>query len=146
MTQKVAIASDHAGYHLKEFLKLCGEELGVEWVDLGTNSPDTSVDYPDFGKKVADAVADGGVELGVALCGSGVGISIAVNRNPKIRGALCANATTARLARMHNDANVLCMGERLTGTEMAKDILKTFLTTKFEGGRHCGRVEKLTSL
>ncbi len=142
MTIKLAIASDHAGLTLKEYLKKNFTAVPVEWVDLGTNSGD-SVDYPDFGKKLADTVASGQAPLGVAICGSGIGISIACNRNPKIRAALCTNSTMARVTRLHNDANVLCLGERITGTEVALDILKAFLETKFEGGRHQGRVDKL---
>lgn len=144
MIKKVAIASDHAGFPLKEYLKKNFKAVPVEWVDLGTYSGD-SVDYPDFGKKIAEAVANGDVEQGVAICGSGIGISIACNRNPKVRAGLCTNSTMARLTRLHNDANILCMGERLTGTEVALDILKTFLETEFEGGRHQGRVDKLSS-
>ena len=144
MTLKLAIASDHAGFALKEFLKSNFKAQPVEWVDLGTYSAE-SVDYPDFGKKIAEAVANGDFEKGVAICGSGVGISIACNRNPKVRAALCANVTTSRLSRQHNDANILCLGERLIGTEVALDILKTFLETEFEGGRHAGRVDKLSS-
>ena len=142
MTIKLAIASDHAGFPLKEYLIKNFKAVPVEWVDLG---PDTtaSVDYPDFGKKLADAVANGDAPLGVAICGSGIGISIACNRNPKIRAALCTNSTMARVTRLHNDANVLCMGERITGTEVALDMLKAFLETEFEGGRHQGRVDKL---
>jgi ribose 5-phosphate isomerase B len=143
MTKKVAIASDHAGFPLKEYLKETFKAQLVEWVDLGTYSTDP-VDYPDFGKKVADAVANGEVEQGVAICGSGIGISIACNRNPKVRAAVCTEATMARLARRHNDANIVCMGQRLTGAEVALDILKTFLETDFEGGRHVGRVDKLS--
>jgi len=146
MTIKLAIASDHAGFALKEHLKKNFKAVPVEWVDLGTNSASDSVDYPDFGKKIADAVASGQAEKGVAICGSGIGISIACNRNPKIRAALCTDATMARLARNHNDANIICMGERLTGTEVALDMLKAFLESKFEGGeRHERRVGKLTS-
>ncbi len=144
MTKKLAIASDHAGFPLKEYLKKNFKAVPVEWVDLGTYSAD-SVDYPDYGKKIADAVASGEVEQGVAICGSGIGISIACNRNPKIRAALCTNSTMARLTRLHNNANIVCLGERLTGTEVALDILKTFLETEFEGGRHAGRVDKLGS-
>lgn len=144
MTIKLAIASDHGGFVLKEYLKKNFKAQPVEWIDLGTYSAD-SVDYPDYGRKVADAVARGDVALGVAICGSGIGISIACNRNPKIRAALCTDSTMARLTRLHNDANVLCLGERLTGTEVALDILKTFLETEFEGGRHTGRVAKLES-
>ena len=142
MTKKVAIASDHAGFPLKEYLKKNFKALPVEWVDLGTYSGD-SVDYPDYGKKIADAVANGDVEQGVAICGSGIGISIACNRNPKIRAGLCTDSTMARLTRLHNNANIVCMGERLTGTEVALDILKAFFETKFEGGRHAARVDKL---
>ena len=144
MALKVAIASDHAGYPLKEYLKKNFKAAPVEWVDFGTHSAD-SVDYPDFGKKLADAVASGQVEKGVAICGTGIGISIACNRNPKIRAALCTDSTMARLTRQHNNANVVCLGERLTGTEVALDIVKTFLETDFEGGRHQGRVDKLGS-
>lgn len=144
MTIKLAIASDHGGFVLKEYLKKNFHAVKVEWLDLGTYSAE-SVDYPDYGRKLADAVANGDAALGVAICGSGIGISIACNRNPKIRAALCTNSTMARLTRLHNDANVLCMGERLTGTEVAMDILKTFLETEFEGGRHQGRIDKLAN-
>lgn len=144
MTIKLAIASDHAGFALKEYLKKNFTAVPVEWVDLGPDST-VSVDYPDFGKKLADCVASGEAPLGVAICGSGIGISIACNRNPKIRAALCTNSTMARVTRLHNDANVLCMGERITGTEVALDMLKAFLETKFEGGRHQGRVDKLSN-
>ncbi len=142
MTFKVAIASDHAGLALKDYLIKNFSAVPVEWVDLGTNSTD-SVDYPDFGTKLAETVASGTVDKGVAICGSGIGISIACNRNPAVRAALCTDSTMARLTRLHNDANVVCMGERLTGTEVALDILKTFLETEFEGGRHQRRVDKL---
>lgn len=142
MTKKLAISSDHAGFALKEYLKKNFKAVPVEWVDLGAHSAE-SVDYPDYGKKLADAVANGDAEQGVAICGTGIGISIACNRNPKIRAALCSNSTMARLTRQHNDANVLCLGERLIGTEVALDIVKTFLETEFEGGRHQGRVDKL---
>ena len=145
MTIKVAIASDHAGFALKQQLKKSFSAVPVEWFDLGAYSAD-SVDYPDLGRKVADAVAGGDAPVGIAICGSGIGISIACNRNPQIRAALCTDSTMARLTRQHNDANVLCLGERLTGIEVALDIVKTFLETKFEGGeRHERRVAKLSS-
>lgn len=144
MTIKLAIASDHAGFPLKEYLKKNFAAQQIEWIDLGTYSED-SVDYPDFGKKIADAVANGDARMGVAICGSGIGISIACNRNSKVRAGLCTDSTMARLTRMHNDANILCLGQRITGTEVAMDILKVFLETKFEGGRHEGRVAKLGS-
>ncbi len=143
MTIKLAIASDHAGFTLKEYLIKNFNAVPVEWVDLGTNSG-ASVDYPDYGRKVADAVANGEADLGVAICGSGIGISIACNRNPNVRAALCTDSTMARLSRLHNNANIVCMGERLTGTEVALDILKAFLETEFEGGRHAARVNKLS--
>ena len=143
MTGKpIAIASDHAGYDLKTVL---AEELGTmgyEVVDLGTDGRD-SVDYPDFAKALIKAVIDGRADCGVLVCGTGIGISIAANRHPGIRAAVCHNETTARLARAHNDANVLALGARIVGIEVAKDCLKAFLTTEFAGGRHAGRVAKL---
>lgn len=142
---KVAIASDHAGFALKELLKKNFKAVPVEWIDLGTGSGE-SVDYPDYGNKVSQAVLAGEAMTGVAICGSGIGISIACNRHAGIRAALCTDATMARLARQHNDANVICMGERLTGIEVALDMLKAFFETKFEGGeRHERRISKLSS-
>lgn len=136
------MASDHAGYELKCLLVEEARTLGYEVVDLGADGPE-SVDYPDFGQALAEAVASGRVEWGVAVCGTGVGISIAVNRQAGVRAALCHNDTTARLAREHNDANVLALGARLVGVEVAKDCLRAFLTTEFAGGRHARRVAKL---
>jgi ribose 5-phosphate isomerase B len=145
MTIKLAITSDHAGFALKEFLKANFKAHPVEWVDLGTYSTE-SIDYPDFGVKLAEAVANGDFEKGVAICGTGIGISIACNRNPKVRAGVCTDSTMARLTRQHNNANILCMGERLTGQEVALDILKTFLETDFEGGeRHERRIGKLSN-
>ena len=118
------------------------EEMGYEILDLGTNGPD-SVDYPDFGKKLGEAIAAGEAGRGIVVCGTGIGISIAANRNPAVRAALCHDETSARLAREHNDANVLALGARLIGSEVARDCLKTFLQTEFGGGRHSGRVAKL---
>lgn len=114
----------------------------ITWVDLGTNSTD-SVDYPDFGKKMGDAIASGDVQSGIIICGTGIGISIAANRNPAVRCGLCTDTTMARLTREHNDANVLAVGARITGVESAMDIVDVFLNTEFEGGRHARRVEKL---
>ncbi len=141
MTIKVAIACDHGGVALKNYLKQ--QITNVEWVDLGANGTE-SVDYPDYGYKIADAVAGGQAQLGVAICGSGIGISIACNRNKAIRAALCTDTTMARLTREHNDANIVCLGARLTGDVLAKEIVETFIKTEFEGGRHVTRVEKLT--
>ena len=138
----IAIATDHAGFDMKgkivEFLKSAGYEV----LDLGTHNTDR-VDYPDYGHALAEAVASGKAGRGIALCGSGIGIGIAVNRNPKVRGALCHDFTTARLARQHNDANVLVLGARTTGIEVALECVKVFLNTSFEGGRHAERVKKL---
>ncbi len=146
MTGKsIAIASDHAGYDLKTILAEELGSLGYEVVDLGTDGRD-SVDYPDFAKALIKAVNEDRADLGVLVCGTGIGISIAANRHPGIRAALCHNETTARLARAHNDANVLALGARIVGIEVAKDCLKAFLTTEFAGGRHAGRVAKLADI
>jgi ribose 5-phosphate isomerase B len=139
----IAVASDHAGFDLKEILKRDLQEAGHDVLDLGTNSTQ-SVDYPDFGTAMADAVASGQAEKGVLVCGTGIGISMAANRNPKVRAALVHDVTSARLSRQHNDANVVAFGQRLIGTETAREALKVFLDTKFEGGRHAGRVAKLS--
>lgn len=143
MTLSVAIASDHAGLNLKTILKETFRDVPVEWLDLGTHSPD-SVDYPDFAEKLAAEIAKGTVRFGVLVCGSGVGISIAANRNPAVRCVLCNDETTARLSRQHNDANVIAFGGRLIGEETARACLKVFLQTEFEGGRHQSRVDKLS--
>jgi ribose 5-phosphate isomerase B len=139
----IAVASDHAGFDLKETLKRDLQEAGYDVLDLGTNSV-ASVDYPDFGKAMGEAIASGKAERGVLVCGSGIGISIAANRNPKVRAVLAHDATSARLGREHNDANVVAFGQRLTGIEVAREALKVFLATNFEGGRHAGRVAKLS--
>ena len=140
--ETVAIASDHAGFPMKEALKKELTDDGFAVLDLGTSNEE-SVDYPDFGKALAEAVTDGRAGRGVAVCGSGVGISIAVNRVPGARGALVHDRLGIELARQHNDANVMVLGGRTTGIEVAKDCLRTFLSTEFEGGRHARRVEKL---
>lgn len=144
MKTRIAIGSDHAGYHLKQAIKdkFSGD---CEWVDLGTDSTE-SVDYPDFAAAVAKTVIEGRAEKGIVICGSGVGVSIAANRFPQIRAALCTDATMARLSRQHNDANVLALGERLIGEQTAFDIVETFMKTSYEGGRHDRRVKKLSQL
>jgi ribose 5-phosphate isomerase B len=139
----VAVASDHAGFDLKEILKHNLQAAGHDVLDLGTNSTQ-SVDYPDFGQALAEAVAAGKASRGVLVCGTGIGISIAANRNPKIRAALVHDVTSARLSREHNDANVVAFGQRLIAAETAREALKVFLSTGFEGGRHAGRVAKLS--
>ncbi|MDQ1524092.1 MAG: ribose 5-phosphate isomerase [Pyrinomonadaceae bacterium] len=143
--KRVAIGSDHAGYESKESAKHEIEALGVEVEDKGTDSL-ASVDYPDFGAAVGRAVASGEVERGVVICGSGIGISIAANKVPGVRAALCWNEETARLARQHNDANVLCIGARFIEPELAARMIRAFLETEFDGGRHQERVEKLSQL
>ena len=138
----VAIASDHAGFNLKMKLK---EELkvsGYNVTDLGAKSED-STDYPDFGFALANIVGDKQADAGVLVCGSGIGMSIAANRHPEIRAALVQSSLGARLSRQHNDANVICLGSRMISEIEAKDCLNTFLETKFEGGRHARRVDKL---
>ena len=140
---RIAIASDHAAFELKAQLADWLREQGHVVEDLGTNGPD-SVDYPDYGYALADALASGRAEKGVALCGSGIGISISVNRNPGCRCALVSEPLSASLSRQHNDANVIAMGARLTGIDMAKACLTAFLTTDFAGDRHARRVDKLS--
>jgi ribose 5-phosphate isomerase B len=141
---RIAIASDHAAFVLKGELAQALAEWGHDVVDLGTYSEDR-VDYPDYGYKLARAVARGDAERGVALCGSGIGISIAVNRDPACRSALVSDPYSATLARHHNNANVIAMGARLIGLDMAKACLEAFLTTEFDGGRHGARVDKLAN-
>ena len=141
---KIAIASDHAAIDLKAELRAYLTGFGHEVRDLGPDTADR-VDYPDYGYKLAAAVAAGDADYGVALCGSGIGISIAVNRNPDCRCALVTEPLSAALAREHNDANCIAMGARLTGVDMAKACLDAFLSTEFGGGRHAGRVAKLSN-
>ncbi len=142
---RIALAADHAGYVLKDELAAWLREAGHEVTDLGTNSPE-SVDYPEFGARLARAVASGEAERGIAVCGSGIGISIAVNRNPKCRCARVDDPLSARLAREHNDANVLALGGRLIGGDMARACVTAFLCTDFAGGRHQRRVDELSNL
>ncbi len=141
---RIAIASDHAALALKsalvEYLRAAGHDVA----DLGPHD-ERSVDYPDYGYKLASAIADGSAERGIALCGSGIGISISVNRNPAARAALVSEPLSARLAREHNDANVIAMGARLIGIEMAKACIDAFLSTDFGGDRHQRRVDKLSN-
>ena len=141
---RIAIASDHAALDLKRALYDLLIEAGHQVADLGPHDA-TSVDYPDYGYKLAAAVAAGDAERGIALCGSGIGISIAVNRNSACRCALVSEPLSARLSREHNDANVLAMGARLTGVDMAKACIEAFLTTPFGGDRHFRRVTKLSN-
>ena len=143
MGERIVIASDHAAVEMKAMLVAHLQAAGHQVVDLGPGGVD-SVDYPDFGYKIADSIAAGRADRGIALCGSGIGISISVNRHPACRCALVSEPLSARLAREHNDANVIAMGARLVGGEMAKACVDVFLDTAFGGDRHQRRVDKLT--
>ncbi len=143
MSFTIAFASDHAGFAYKALLIEEARGLGHRVVDLGPNN-ESSVDYPDYGNKLATAIAEGRASLGVAVCGSGIGIAIAANRNPLVRAATCTSGLMARLARQHNDANVLALGSRIIGTETAIDCFRQFVATRFAGGRHAARVAMLT--
>lgn len=140
----LVIAGDHGGFELKAYLIKELERLGRPVVDLGCHSPE-SVDYPDYADRVAEAIAKGDADMGILVCGSGIGISMAANRHRHLRAALVHDHLTARLARQHNDANVLVLGGRLLGPELARDCLETFLATEFEGGRHSRRIAKFSS-
>jgi ribose 5-phosphate isomerase B len=143
-TQTIAIACDHGALalktHIVDFLKAKGFEI----LDLGVNTSD-SVDYPDYGYKLAQALKDGQAERGILMCGSGIGISIAANRFPEIRAALVHDVTCARLAREHNNANVIVFGGRMIGPDLCEECVNTFISTDFEGGRHQRRVDKLSN-
>jgi ribose 5-phosphate isomerase B len=143
MPETIAIASDHAGLELKRLLAAELSERGFSVLDLGTHDH-ASVDYPDFADALAKALADGRARRGVLICGTGIGIGMAANRHRHVRAAVCHDATSARLARQHNDANVLALGARLLGSEVAKDCLAIFLGTAYEGGRHDRRVAKIS--
>lgn len=142
---KLGIAADHGGYDLKEQLKQHIEAKGIEIIDYGTHSLD-SVDYPDYAYKLTTGVLSKEVDLGIAICGTGVGISIACNKVEGIRAAHCTDSFTARATRQHNDANIICLGGRITGIEIAKDIIDNFLGSSFDGGRHQNRINKITAI
>lgn len=142
---KVALASDHAGYSEKERLKPLLSELGVEVEDLGTVSED-SVDYPDYARKVAEEVASGNADQGVVVCGSGTGMAISANKVPGIRAAVAWSEETARVARQHNDANVLAIGARTTPHEHIPAIVKAWFNAQFDGGRHADRIKKISEI
>ncbi len=139
---RIAFAADHAGVGLKDQLVAQAQGLGHEVVDLGTHGT-TSVDYPDFGRRCAEAVAEGTVDRGVVVCGTGIGIAMAANKVPSVRCALVHDVTTARMARLHNDANMMALGARIVGSQVADDCLMAFVETAFEGGRHQARVDKI---
>ena len=142
---KIALAADHAGFEEKEKIKGTLDKLGVEYVDMGTTSTD-SVDYPDYAKKVADAVSKGEVDQGLLVCGSGTGMAIAANKVKGARAAVAWNPDIARLAREHNDANILSLPARFMSDEDATNVVKAWFDADFEGGRHAKRVEKIKEL
>lgn len=139
----IAIGSDHAGLEMKTEIIAVLKELGHEYTDYGTDTPQ-SVDYPDFGEKVSDAVSAGKVERGILICGTGIGMSIVANKFPNIRASLCNELFSAKMSRLHNDANILVLGGRIIGKDLAKEIVRTWMTTPFEGGRHINRLKKIT--
>ncbi len=145
MVSTIALGADHAGFELKEALKGWLIDRGYQVLDLGTHGSE-SVDYPDYAVQVAEAVADGKVERGVLVCGTGIGMAMTANKVPGIRAALCSDGFTARMSREHNDANVLALAGRLMESDMAVDILKLWLETEFAGGRHSRRLSKITDL
>ena len=145
MVSTIALGADHAGYVLKEALKGWLINHGYQVLDLGTHSTE-SVDYPDYAGLVAESVADHKVERGLLICGTGIGMSIAANKVPGVRAALCADLYTARMSREHNDVNVLCLGARLTGRDLGREILEIWLDSTFAGDRHARRVGKITAL
>lgn len=139
---KIGLGADHGGFELKEAIKHLLEEKGISVVDYGTHDT-ASVDYPDYGQAVARGILAGEADRGILCCGSGIGISISANRFPGIRAALCTDPYMAELSRRHNDANILALGGRLTGRDMAFEIVRVWLATEFEGGRHQRRIDKL---
>ncbi|MCH3965299.1 MAG: ribose 5-phosphate isomerase B [Clostridium sp.] len=142
---KIAIGSDHAGFPLKKEIMKHLEARNIEFKDFGTFSED-SCDYPDYGQKVGEEVASKNYEFGILVCGTGIGISIAANKIPGVRAALCGDTFSAHACREHNNANILALGERIVGVGLALDIVDTFLNAKFQGGRHERRVNKITAI
>ncbi|MBQ8439393.1 MAG: ribose 5-phosphate isomerase B [Clostridia bacterium] len=142
---KITIGSDHAGYELKLKVIAHLKERGIETIDVGTHSTD-SCDYPDFAHAVCKNVQDGVTELGILVCGTGIGMSMAANKHKGIRAAACSDTFSARLTRMHNDANVLCFGERVVGMGLACDLVDEFIDAEFEGGKHARRVDMITAI
>ncbi|MBU5436741.1 ribose 5-phosphate isomerase B [Tissierella sp. MSJ-40] len=142
---KIGIGSDHAGYELKEYIKDYLKEEGIEYVDYGTNTID-SVDYPDYAKKVAEAVATKEIEKAIVICGTGIGISIACNKVKGIRCALCSDTYSARMSMEHNNANILALGGRVIGRDLAMEIVSVWLKSKFQGGKHERRINKISDI
>ncbi len=141
----IAIGCDHAGIELKEEIVSLLKELRIEYVDYGTNGPQ-SVDYPDFGEKVSEDVSKKKIERGILICGTGIGMSIVANKFPGVRASLCNELFTAKMSRLHNDANILVLGGRIVGKDLAKEIVKTWISTPFEGERHSARLNKIIKI
>ncbi len=141
----IAIGCDHAGIELKREILSLLNELRINYIDFGTDTS-TSVDYPDFGEKVSDAISSGKIEKGILICGTGIGMSIVANKFPGVRASLCNDLFTAKMSRLHNDANILVMGGRIIGKDLAREIVKTWVSTPFEGDRHCRRLEKIQKI
>jgi len=142
---KIAIGCDHAGFGLKEDILKLLKSLEINFIDCGTNTTE-SVDYPDFGEKVSELVSSGKVERGILICGTGIGMSIVANKFPNVRASLCNELFTAKMSRMHNDANVLVIGGRIVGKDLALEIARTWLATPFEGNRHLMRINKIKTI
>ncbi len=145
MEKVIVLASDHAGFPLKEEIKAHFEKEGIKFIDLGTNST-ASVNYPDYAVKLCECIQNGEADLGILVCGTGIGMSMAANKCRGIRAACCSDTFSARMTRMHNNANVLCMGARVVGAGLAIDMAELFINTEFEGGRHQARVDMLNAL
>jgi ribose 5-phosphate isomerase B len=142
---KIAIGCDHAGVELKKEIISLLNNLRIDYIDFGTDRAE-SVDYPDFGEKVSLAVSKGEIEKGILICGTGIGMSIVANKFPGIRASLCNELFTAKMSRLHNDANILVLGGRVVGSDLAKEIVRTWVSTPFEGERHCRRLDKITRI
>jgi ribose 5-phosphate isomerase B len=141
----IAIGCDHAGVELKKEILSLLDDLHIDDIDYGTNSSE-SVDYPDFGEKVSEAVSSGKAEKGILICGTGIGMSIVANKFPGVRASLCNELFTAKMSRLHNDANILVIGGRIVGKDLAKEIVRTWVNTSFEGERHSRRLEKISRI
>jgi ribose 5-phosphate isomerase B len=139
----IAIGCDHAGFELKKEIISLLDDLHIECIDYGTEGPQ-SVDYPDFGEKVSEAVSSGKLDKGILICGTGIGMSIVANKFPNVRASLCNELFTAKMSRLHNDANILVLGGRIVGKDLAKEIVRIWVSTPFEGERHCARLKKIT--
>lgn len=141
----IAIGCDHAGVELKKEILSLLDALRIKYIDYGTETPE-SVDYPDFGEKVSEAVSSGKTKRGILICGTGIGMSIVANKFPGVRASLCNDLFTAKMSRLHNDANILVLGGRIVGKDLAKEIVRTWVSTPFEGERHCRRLEKISHI